>query len=119
MTGRFAHVMVGDQLELIVRGGGRGGVWLVTDLWFDPVRGQTKEARGHMVAVQRVNSSTGEPVGSKFGYSRRGLAALGFRIADRDWAGFYKARFAAYQEGKVAPIRKPRPRPKGTIIYGG
>lgn len=125
---RFENIKVGDQLMrryVSKWTGSRNGqkaegsnetVWyyIVTDLWFDPVRGNEKRDSGEMVAIQRLREN-GEPVSHKEGHSIRGLAANSFQYADIDYIQFCKDRMEALKEGKVVGIshgRAIRRRPK-------
>ena len=119
LTGRrrFDGIKPGDQL--VHSRHGETSYWLVTDTWFDPVKGQDNPQKGDMVAVQQISRNTGEVRYQKVAHTIRGLASNGYSWADRDWIEFYKSRLAAYHEGKVVGIgqaKKIRARPK---IPGG
>lgn len=109
MARRFEGIRVGDQL---LQRGSVGAFnrlypdiyWIVTDLWFDPVRGQHKRANGEMVAVQQIGPD-GKGRGRKTPHTIRGLAANGFERATMDYADFCAQREAARQEGTVVNIR--------------
>lgn len=80
---------------------------VVTDRWFDPVRGFHDRARGDMVAIRWLDQR-GEPVGSKWGHTVRGLASQGWRYASMDYQGMAKARLDAMRDGVVVGIGKAR-----------
>ena len=84
--------------------------YLVTDFWFDPVKGQHKAASGEFVAIQRICHRTGELIGSKRAHTRRGLASNSYSMADRDFMEYVKARNQAYTDGKVVGIGQGRKR---------
>lgn len=121
--GRFSELTVGDQLELknhsldqLAEQIGRRGprtFYVVTDLWFDPVKGQDGEYRGQMVGYQRLNDH-GEPVGRKQSTSRHGLAAQGFHKAELDFIAQCKARAEASNVVGIGFGRVLRRRPKMT-----
>lgn len=117
---RFENIKVGDQLmREYVSQGWRGGkddpkqppvklssqtwYYIVTDLWFDPVKGHEKPRLGEMVAIQRINQR-GEPSNRKIGHSKSGLASQSYRYANIDYVQFCKDRLAALEEGKVVGI---------------
>lgn len=117
---RFENIKVGDQLmrEWIQQGwrGGRDDTkqppvklssqtwyYIVTDLWFDPVKGDEKPRLGEMVAIQRLGQK-GEPIGRKIGHSKTGLASNAYRYADMDYVKFCNDRLAAIEEGRVVGI---------------
>lgn len=128
---RFENIKVGDQLVRTTEvKGWRGGkddfkgpptplskttwYYLVTDLWFDPVRGHDNRESGEMVAIQRIRE-TGEPWGGKQGHSIRGLASNGFQYADMDYVQFCRDRIESMIDGAVVGIglgHKIRRRPK-------
>jgi hypothetical protein len=108
---RFANIKVGDQLmKTTVAKGWRGGrvkpgdpptelsrhtrYFLVTDLWFDPVAGQTNHVAGEMVAIAQIRSD-GSIADRKEPHTKRGLASQGFHPADRDYIDFTKKRLEA------------------------
>lgn len=112
MARRFENIAVGDQL---MNAAWRAAPYfIVTDLWFDPVRGHKKRASGEMVAVQQIGAD-GKPKGMKQGHTIRGLAAQGFVPADMDYAAWAAARHQGIADGVVVPIRKPRPLPPARI----
>ncbi|HET99457.1 MAG TPA: hypothetical protein ENH89_03610, partial [Aurantimonas coralicida] len=117
---RFDDISIGAQLmRTYTMRGWRGGIddtsgpptdlsqqtwyYIVTDLWFDPVKGDTNPKKGQMVGVRRLNGH-GEAFGRKQGHTRRGLASNGFHYADRDYISECKAFLAAKEEGKVVGI---------------
>jgi hypothetical protein len=114
---RFAEIKVGDQLVL----GPSAGWWrqipwyyVVTDLWFDPVRGQDDETAGRMVAIARIGP-TGEIQGHKTPHTLRGLASNGYRYADKDAIAIGRAFAAGVASGEVIGIgygQTVRRRPK-------
>lgn len=84
---------------------------VVTDRWFDPVYGQSDATAGQMVGVQYYRDRG--PIGSKFGYTLRGLASNRYRyatpeeVAARDDEDERKARLSqAVHDGEVAVIRR-------------
>jgi hypothetical protein len=105
---RFAAVKVGDQLARTWPHYLNAGVtvwhYIVTDLWFDPVAGQKDETAGRLVAIQRIDWRTGDPVDRKEGHSLRGLASQGFRYAVLDYMAQVKATIAAKAAGEVVGI---------------
>jgi hypothetical protein len=105
---RFAGVKAGDQLarRWPISMNARVAVWhyLVTDLWFDPVAGQRDETAGRMVAIQRIDWRTGEPVDRKEAHTLRGLAMQGFRYAGLDYMAKVKATIEAKAAGEVVGI---------------
>jgi len=125
MARRFDTIKVGDQL--CERRGSEhlyhrlpASFFLVTDLWFDPVRGQYRHASGEMVAIQRIGWD-GSPRGPKYAHTIRGLAQAGYQIAEMDFQTLALLRVEAMREGTVIGIsaghrlRKQRaglPRPK-------
>lgn len=114
---RFSDLKVGDQLVLNPRADWHRGIpefWIVTDLWFDPVNGQYKEASGRMAAIQRIRGD-GELFGNKRAHSLRGLASQGYKFAEKDVIAERKACMAAMRQGVVVGIGKGqliRARPK-------
>ena len=128
VQGRFSQLSVGDQLEerhpsrtrlreQFKREAPRS-FYVVTDLWFDPVKGQDAEYSGQMVGYRGLNAD-GEPVGRKRSTNRHGLATQGFHIADFDYIAQCRARVEAANDGKVVGIgfgKVIRKRPK---ISGG
>lgn len=119
---RFANLKVGDQ---IMQKGKRFDTgrpykvyYLVTDIWFDPVRGQRDPVAGTMVGFCQINQD-GTPWKRKSSMPIRGLAPQGFFPADIDYIGMAAKRAEALKEGKVVGIGKAaviRRRPK---IPGG
>lgn len=117
---RFADIKVGDQLKEIVKYNfddeSRQAVlcYIVTDLWFDPVKGQKDHVAGEMVAVVRIMRD-GTMCNHKEPHTKRGLASQGFHYADRDYIVERKALVEAITEGSVVGIgrgRMIRQRPK-------
>lgn len=119
---RFAEIKVGDQLMKewrtlraiggeIVPGAQAREYCIVTDLWFDPVAGQSDEVAGQMVAIRRI-SDRGEIDGRKEPHTKRGLASQGFHYADRDFIAFVKARAEAENVVGISFGRIVRQRPK-------
>jgi hypothetical protein len=116
---RFAEIAVGDQLMRTWPGFLDHGIsvwyYVVTDLWFDPVAGQSDDTAGRMVAIRRLDPRTGEPSHRKEPHTIRGLASQGFRYADLDYSAHVKAARQAAVEGKVIGIGRGlviRRRPK-------
>lgn len=134
-AGRFAEIKVGDQImqRVVSRWdtvalddrAANDAAWIkherdhgfsyaiVTDLWFDPVKGETDPVAGQMVAVQHLRQ--GKPVMSKRAHTVRGLASNGFVYADRDEIAHWEAVRAAHEAGQVVGIslgRVIRKRPK-------
>lgn len=106
MARRFEAIAVGDQL---MNSAWRAAPYfIVTDVWFDPVRGFKKRESGEMVAVRAIGSD-GQLKGPKLGHTIRGLAAQGFVQADIDYISIAAARHQGIADGVVVPIRKPRP----------
>lgn len=109
---RFDAVKVGDFLmqDSISNwfGGGKSGSTqqryyaVVTDLWFDPVRGEHEHQKGEMVAIQMILN--GRPAGSKRGHTIRGLASNGWHYADRDPVAEHEAMVAAAASGQLVGI---------------
>lgn len=111
---RFAAVKVGDQLMQTVQVEGRwrrSGYWLVTDAWFDPVRGEDDEEKGHLFAVQQLGAD-GQPRGRKAAFTRFGLASQGYEYADIDYISMAKARAEAPEVVGIERARVIRVRPK-------
>lgn len=91
---RFEALAVGDQLEQrTLYGGHHLSYWLVTDLWFDPVRGQHRPYSGQMAGVAHIRPD-GE-LSPKWGHSRHALATLGYHYAKIDYLALAKARAEA------------------------
>lgn len=100
---KFANIKVGDQLK--AARAVYTGYFMVTDTWFDPVKGQRDPAAGEMVAVQRI-SQTGELVGSKWPHSKRGLASQGYDYLGFDYMAQRRAVYAGERTGVVVSIRR-------------
>jgi hypothetical protein len=134
-AGRFAEVKVGDQLmqrvisrwqayeqdpiaandpALVDRSKDCGFAYaIVTDLWFDPVKGEDDPVAGQMVAIRNLRQ--GRPLGRKSPHTIRGLASNGWQYADRDDIAHWEAVRAAHEEGLVIGIGRAqviRKRPK-------
>lgn len=115
---RFSEIRAGDQLMRRYKhydGTMQTWYYFVTDLWFDPVAGQSDETAGRMVAIMMLDARTGDPWLRKEPHTVRGLASQGFHYADIDFPAHVKATNAAREEGKVAPIsfaKVIRARPK-------
>lgn len=107
MAARFRDICVGAQLEIDASSllPGRRGMfyYVVTDMWFDPVRGQHRASGGEMVAIQRLNER-GERAGRKLTHTKRGLAANGYRYAAIDYKDLCDKRLAAHAAGDVVGI---------------
>ncbi len=93
---RSDEIEVGDQL--VERSSGTAVV--VTDLWFDPVRGQKRPAGGMMAAVQVIGPD-GVPRAYKRAYTRGQLAA-DFDRADRDIMAARRAAAASARDAGIA-----------------
>lgn len=85
---------------------------IVTDLWFDPVFGQTEESAGRMVGLRYW---AGEPIGSKWSHNLLGLARAGWQYATPDQIGDLELTLAqarrrreALRAGEVTPIKTVR-----------
>lgn len=124
--GRFSNLAVNDQLECpdpMYRGSASTRkapslFYLVTDLWFDPVKGQANDFSGQMAAVLRIGSD-GNPIGKKLGYSRHALATQGFHPAAIDYIGLCRLRSEGASTGDVVGIgeaRRIRQRPRLPIL---
>ena len=96
MAVKFDNIQVGDQL--VERGSGMAVV--VTDLWFDPVRGQKRAIGGMMSAVQIIGPD-GEPRSYKRAYSRATLATT-FDRADHDIMAALQAETGAFAQAVEA-----------------
>lgn len=86
---------------------------VVTDLWFDPVKGQREREHGEMVAIRWIME--GVPVSSKWPHTLRGLATNGYTYADRDPVAEHAAKVQAQREGVLVGIGQAhviRRRPK-------
>jgi hypothetical protein len=106
---RFAGLKVGDQLKSTWFEGtasiGRSEhYWVVTDLWFDPVKGEKHEVAGQMVAIRHLDPRTGEPIFGKQAHTLRGLASQGFHYADVDFPALVRARNEGVRQGAVIGI---------------
>jgi hypothetical protein len=123
---RFAEIKVGDQLMQtssvdVWKADGekmpysRSTRWfIVTDIWFDPVRGQNDSVAGQMVGIAQINGK-GDVHPHKSAYPVRGLASNCFHYADRDYIAWCKERLSAHEAGKVTGIgfaKLIRARPK-------
>lgn len=86
MAHRFQNVKPGDALVSWCQNWTtkewRCEHWIVTDRWFDPVRGQDKRMKGEMVAIRMLRH--GRLGGMKSAHTVRGLAWNGFHYADSD-----------------------------------
>lgn len=100
---KFAAVKVGDRLK--AKRSINIGYYVVTDTWFDPVKGQRDPGAGEMVAVQRIGP-TGELTGSKWPHSKRGLASQGYEYLGFDYMAQRKATTAGEAAGVVVSIRR-------------
>lgn len=113
--GRFSVIAVDDQLERpdpLYRGSAQTRqapslFYVVTDLWFDPVKGQSNEYSGQMVAIQRIGPD-GQHLGKKEGFSRHALSTQGFFPASIDYIGLCRGRVAAAASGSVVGISEAR-----------
>ena len=121
---KFGNVEVGDQL---VHAHSLPGdmnprynmpvYYLVTDRWFDPVKGEDDPIKGQMVGLAQIDAR-GIP-GSKSATTVRGLASQQYEYADIDYIALCFARVHAMKGetvvgiGRAAAIRR---RPK---IQGG
>lgn len=113
---RFADVKVGDQLMQAnpSHDGKRQYPTiysLVTDAWFDPVRGEDDEEKGHLFAVQQLGAD-GQPRGRKAAFTRFGLASQGYQYADIDYIGLALARASATDVVGIGHAQVIRARPK-------
>lgn len=109
---RFENVKVGDFVmkDRIMHwvGGGSAGSNLtreyavVTDLWFDPAKGQHEYERGEMVAIRWVLD--GKVVGSKWPHTIRGLATNGYVYADCDPIANHELKVQAAKDGVLVGI---------------
>lgn len=79
---------------------------IVTDLWFDPVKGETDSVSGQMIAIRWLRQ--GREVSRKSPHTRRGLAMQGWHYADRDEIAHWEAVRAAVETGEVVGIGKGR-----------
>ena len=119
---RFKALAVGDQSMLKPR---QHSIWgqtiyyLVTDLWFDPVRGYDDAVKGLMVGFQQIGLD-GIPWNSKSSTPIRGLASQQYAYADINYIEMCFTRSRAMQDGAVVvgigQAKKIRARPK---IPGG
>ncbi len=123
-AGRFAEVKVGDQLmqrvisrwstyatdpsaandpAMVDHEKDCGFAYaIVTDLWFDPVKGEEDPIAGQMVAIRHLRQ--GRPIMSKRPHTIRGLASNGWQYADRDEIAHWEAVREAHEAGKVIGI---------------
>jgi hypothetical protein len=109
---RFENVKVGDFImkDRITHWVGNRGSGssksreyaVVTDLWFDPAKGQHDHERGEMVAIQWVLD--GKVAGSKSPHTIRGLATNGYVYADRDPIAEHQLKLQAKQEGVLVGV---------------
>lgn len=129
-AGWFAEVKVGDQLmqRVISRWSTYGkdanaandpaatehvkdcglAYAIVTDLWFDPVKGEEDPISGQMVAIRHLRQ--GRELGSKNPHTIRGLASNGWQYADRDEIAHWEAVREAHEAGQVIGIGR------GTVL---
>lgn len=119
---RFANLKVGDQIMQkgtgFINGRPYKVYYVVTDIWFDPVRGQRDPVAGTMVGYC-VLKEDGTPWQRKLSMPIRGLASQRFFPADIDYIDMAAKRAEAMADGKVVGIGKGhviRRRPK---IPGG
>lgn len=124
---RFSDIKVGDQLvhEYAVKSQTLGpdgwsemrpshkqtNYCIVTDLWFDPVRGQKSYAAGQMAAVSWIRPD-GSVDKRKRGHSLRGLASNGYRYAEIDYINLCKARISSEKVVGIGFGNVIRRRPK-------
>lgn len=102
---KFGGVRVGDQLMRKPRGD-----WLrpfveyfvVTDRWFDPVKGQEDPIKGEMVGLARISASGA--LSAKEATTVRGLASQQFDYADQDFLSMAKTRSEQLKSGGVIGI---------------
>ena len=114
---RFVNIKVGDQLMMIhvskwTRAGKKESsqsvsYYAVTDLWFDPVKGQKNHVAGEMVAIARIGRD-GSISDWKEPHTKRGLASQGFHYADRDYIVEGCALVEAVKDGSVVGIGRAR-----------
>jgi len=113
MGRRFDDIKVGDQLVARRRAEPARGLpclhYLVTDLWYDPVRGQQRRSSGEMVAIQTIWWD-GTLRGSKYAHTIRGLAQAGLQFADTDFQGNAQALTEALHDGSVISLGAARRR---------
>lgn len=136
---RFANIQVGDQLmrrevsrwstyakdpnaandpAIIQHEKDSGYSYaVVTDLWFDPVKGETDPISGQMVAIRWLRQ--GKEVGSKQPHTRRGLAMQGYHFADRDEIAHWDAVRKAIADGDVVGIGRGKAIRKRPKVPGG
>ena len=133
---RFADLKVGDQLmqtsetHSLKRALSANEEWvktayqsstayfIVTDRWFDPVRGQDDPIAGQMVGYAQINARGGVST-HKSSMPIRGFASQRFEYADRDYIVWCKSRLEGMETGAVVGIghgKVIRKRPK---IPGG
>lgn len=77
----------GDRLYRVHPDHAYQGRVVVTDLWYDPVRGQDSRHRGCMVGLREADEAW-EPVGRKWGYPAATVAGRGYLRAEvaEEWA---------------------------------
>jgi hypothetical protein len=102
MSRRFDAIKVGDQLTM-KRSVQPRWFWVVTDIWFDPVKGQRRRSSGEMVGIQMI-APDGRLHGSKSAHTIRGLAQAGYRYADIDYRAMATLRSEAVKDGKCVGI---------------
>ena len=99
---RFASIKVGDQVmkthkvqrarkDEVTEYSKTTWYYVVTDLWFDPVKGQDNHVAGEMVAIVSIKEN-GALCSRKEPHTKRGLASQGFHYADRDYISLVKQR---------------------------
>lgn len=129
--GRFSEIKVGDQImqRIISRWDTYGkpppGVAndpapvrhekdhgyayaIVTDIWFDPVAGQSDPLKGEMIGIQPLRQ--GIPIGDKRAHTIRGLASNKWEYADRDEIAHWEAVRSGVDAGTVVGIGRGRRR---------
>lgn len=108
---RFADIKVGDQVRkawsipsvYMAHDRRVETFYIVTDLWFDPVRGQENYDAGRMAAISKINSD-GTISPRKDAYPLRGLASQQFQYAGIDYLELTRIRKAAHDKGEVVGI---------------
>jgi hypothetical protein len=110
---KFGNVAVGDQLMVTSHDAWRNGrphtvYYIVTDLWFDPVKGQEDAVAGQMVGYSQIANNG--VLTHKSATTVRGLASQQFQVADIDYLGMCLARAEAYKDGLVVGIFKNKKR---------
>lgn len=102
---KFGGVKVGDQLMRRPRGDWLEkftSYFIVTDRWFDPVKGDVDPIKGEMVGYSRIS-----PKGTlcrKEATTVRGLATQQFEYADQDFLAMAKNRLKQLESGGVVGI---------------